>query len=115
MAGSGHTSSDIWEGVGQGVCLSPLLGLVRVCVRACVCVCACVCELLSHVRLFATDPMDCSLPGSPIHGILQASTGVGCRFLLRLTNVVIHYYYQLTNVPIIKSYCYIFVYICLLL
>ena len=72
MAGSGHTSSDIWEGVGQGVCLSPLLGLVRVCVRACVCVCACVCELLSHVRLFATDPMDCSLPGSPIHGILQA-------------------------------------------
>ena len=26
---------------------------------------------LSHIRLFAT-PMDCSLPGSSIHGILQA-------------------------------------------
>ena len=28
--------------------------------------------LLSRVRLFATDPMDCSLPGSSIHGIFQA-------------------------------------------
>ena len=26
---------------------------------------------LSHIQLFAT-PMDCSLPGSSIHGILQA-------------------------------------------
>ena len=30
------------------------------------------------------DPMDCSLPGSSPHGILQAkSTGVGCHFLLQ--------------------------------
>ena len=31
-----------------------------------------------------SDPMDCSLPGSSIHGIFQAeSTGVGCHCLLR--------------------------------
>ena len=30
------------------------------------------------------DPMDCSLPGSSIHGIfLGKSTGVGCHFLLQ--------------------------------
>ena len=34
-------------------------------------------KLLSHVRL--RDPMDCSLPGSSIHG---KSTGVGCHCLL---------------------------------
>ena len=28
------------------------------------------------------DPIDCSLPGSSIHGIFQASTGVGCHCLL---------------------------------
>ena len=27
--------------------------------------------------------MDCSPPGSSVHGILQASTGVGCHFLLQ--------------------------------
>ena len=30
----------------------------------------CVCQLLSRVRL--CDPMDCSLPGSSVQGILQA-------------------------------------------
>ena len=29
------------------------------------------------------DPMDCSPPGSYVHGILQASTGVGCHSLLQ--------------------------------
>ena len=29
------------------------------------------------------NPMDCSLPGSSVHGIFQASTGVGCHFLLQ--------------------------------
>ena len=29
------------------------------------------------------DPTDCSLPGSSIHGIFQASTGVGCHCLLQ--------------------------------
>ena len=28
-------------------------------------------QLLSHVQLFC-DPMDCSPPGSSVHGILQA-------------------------------------------
>ena len=30
-------------------------------------------KLLSCVRLFA-DPLDCSLPGSSVHGIFQART-----------------------------------------
>ena len=30
------------------------------------------------------DPVDCSLPGSSVHGILQArNTGVGCHALLQ--------------------------------
>ena len=29
------------------------------------------------------DPGDCSLPGSSVHGILQATTGVGCHSLLQ--------------------------------
>ena len=44
----------------------------------CVCVCVCVCVMedvvvqsLSHVQLFC-DLMDCSLPGSSVHGIIQA-------------------------------------------
>jgi len=37
----------------------------------CVCVCVCVCV---HAQLCPTlcDPMDCSRPGSSVHGILQA-------------------------------------------
>ena len=39
--------------------------------------------LLKCVRLFC-DPKDCSLPGSSVHGILQARiTGVGCYFILQ--------------------------------
>ena len=38
--------------------------------RECVCVCV-YAQALSHVRLFR-DPMDCSSPGSSVHGILQA-------------------------------------------
>ena len=39
----------------------------------CVCVCVCVC-VCSRAHLYPTlcDPMDCSLPGSSIHGIFQA-------------------------------------------
>ena len=38
---------------------------------------------LSRVRLFAI-PMDCSLPGSSVHGNFPGkSTGVGCHFLLQ--------------------------------
>ena len=36
-----------------------------------------------------SDPMDCSLPGSSIHGIFQ-STGVGCHCLLHLGELQPH-------------------------
>ena len=39
-----------------------------VCVCVCVCVCICVAQSCSTV----CDPIDCSLPGSSVHGILQA-------------------------------------------
>ena len=35
------------------------------------CVCMCTLSHFSHVQLFVT-PMDCSPPGSSVHGILQA-------------------------------------------
>ena len=37
-----------------------------VCVWVCVCVCVCVCV---HLCLTLCDPVDCSLPGSSVHGI----------------------------------------------
>ena len=39
-----------------------------------VCVCVCVCVYLLVAQWYPTvcNPMDCSLPGSSIHGILQA-------------------------------------------
>jgi len=39
-------------------------------VYICMCVCACVLNHFSRVGL--CDPMDCSPPGSSVHGILQA-------------------------------------------
>ena len=43
----------------------------------------CVCVLDTQSCLTLVDPMDGSLPGSSVHGILQAGgTGVGCHFLL---------------------------------
>ena len=39
----------------------------------CVCVCVCVCALSRFsCALTLCCPMDCSLPGSSVHGILQA-------------------------------------------
>ena len=38
----------------------------------CVCVCVCVCVLVTQSRSIICNPMDCSLPGSSVHGILQA-------------------------------------------
>ena len=35
------------------------------------------------LRCFSHDPMDCSPPGSSVHEILQARTGVSCHFLLQ--------------------------------
>ena len=40
--------------------------------QPCVCVCVCVCVLAGQSCPILCDPMDCSLPGSSIHGILQA-------------------------------------------
>ena len=40
------------------------------CVRVCVCVCVCV--LVAQSCLILCDPMDCTLPGSSVQGILQA-------------------------------------------
>ena len=41
--------------------------------KQCVCVCVCVC-VCAHAQSCPTlcDPMDCSLPGSSVHGISQA-------------------------------------------
>ena len=39
---------------------------------ASVCVCVCVCVLVAQSCPILCDPMDCSLPGCSVHGILQA-------------------------------------------
>ena len=44
--------------------------------------CACVLSRFSHIQLCAIL-LDCSLPSSSVHGILQKNTGVGCHFLLQ--------------------------------
>ena len=41
------------------------------CVCLCVCLCVCMCEI-SVLSKTLCDPMDCSLPGSSVHGIFQA-------------------------------------------
>ena len=41
------------------------------CVCVCVCVCV-VCVLVAELCPTLCDPMDCSSPGSSVHGILQA-------------------------------------------
>ena len=48
---------------------------VRACVRAWVrvCVCVCVCSVTQNCPSLCVS-MDCSLPGSSVHGILQART-----------------------------------------
>ena len=38
----------------------------------CVCVCVCVCVKSLQLYLTLCDPVDCSPPGSSVHGILQA-------------------------------------------
>ena len=39
-----------------------------------ICVCVCVCVLITQSCPTLHDPMDCSPPGSSVHGILQART-----------------------------------------
>ena len=42
----------------------------------CVCVCVCMCVWVTQLCLTPCDPMDCNLPGSSLHGILQIRTWV---------------------------------------
>ena len=46
--------------------------IYHVCV--CVCVCTCTCMLSLKLCLTLWDPMDCSLPGSSLHQVLQERT-----------------------------------------
>ena len=46
---------------------------------------------VAQLCLTLGDPMDCSLPGSSIHGIFPGkSTGVGCHCLLWMTYIAVH-------------------------
>ena len=60
--------------------LSPLLNLEKPLPASrspqhpCACSCACACVLVAQSCLTLCDPMDCSPPGSSVHGILQART-----------------------------------------
>ena len=47
----------------------PAQCLTHTCVCVCACVCVCICV---YVSLTLCDPMDCTPPGSSVHGILQA-------------------------------------------
>ena len=50
----------------------------------CCCCCCCCCCLVTQSCLTLCDPMDCSLPGSSVHGDSPGqNTGVGCHFLLQ--------------------------------
>ena len=42
---------------------------IGLCVCVCTCTCACMCAQLCPTLC---DPMDCSLPGSSVHGLFQA-------------------------------------------
>ena len=57
-----------------------------------------------------SDPMDCSLPGSSVHGIFQAKgTGVGCHCLLRkhgLSSSILSFW----NVEIFKLHIWLKLY-----
>ena len=52
-----------------------------------------------------SEPMDCSLPGSSIHGIFPGkSTGVGCHCLLRIFRHTGGIKYMKSELP--RGYCY---------
>ena len=58
--------------------------------HVCMCVCVCVCVCMKYVKVLITqsyltpcNPMDCSLPGSSVLGILQARALVDCHSLLQ--------------------------------
>ena len=69
--GGGIRVQDSHTNLTQGGCkasLSVLYYCVCVCVYVCVHACACTYSVMSN----SCDPMDCSPPGSSLHGILQA-------------------------------------------
>ena len=58
------------------------------------CMCVCVWQWINAAAAKSLqscpnlcNPIDGSPPGSPVPGILQADTGVGCHFLLQCTKV----------------------------
>ena len=58
-----------------------------------VCVCVCVCMLVAETCLTLCKPMDCSPPGSSVHGIIPATI---------LEWVVIYIYIYLTLLYILE-------------
>ena len=77
----------IWQFLGELMCRSIQSTWHYPVISMCVCVCVCVCVYVSTVsQSYPTlyDPMDCSPPGSSVHGISQARIlGVVCHFLLQ--------------------------------
>ena len=52
-----------------------------------------VCVLAAQLCPSLCDPMNCSLPGSSVHGDSPGkNTGVGCHFLLQVESLVCHKY-----------------------
>ena len=64
--------ADIWHFIQN--LFQEFISLSFVSCIVCVCVCVCVCVWVLAVQLCPTlwDPMDCNLPASSVHGILQA-------------------------------------------
>ena len=63
--------------------LAVVLEWVLSCRQSCVCVCVCAHTLNPSIMSNLCDPVDCSLPGSPVCGIFQAYTIAGHHFLLQ--------------------------------
>ena len=49
-----------------------------------------------------SDPMDCSLPGSSIHGIFQAEYWSGCHCLLRRSTLAVSFYSKTCFTPLLR-------------
>ena len=61
-----------------------IITVMCVCVCVYVCVCVCVCVWVTQSCPTLCDPMDCSSPGSSVHGdSLGKNTGVSCHALLQ--------------------------------
>ena len=60
-----------WMGISECARQCPEQIIYR-CMETEACVCVCMCAQLLQSCLTLCDPMDCSPPGSSVHGILQA-------------------------------------------